>query len=148
MNLNMENFFTTHGLIHQTSCPHTPQQNGVAERKNRTLPEMSQTLLFEAYVPSFLWLEAIVAATYLTNRLPTKILKFKTPLETLHNHTTIPSFHSLPPRSLVVWFMFIYPNLLKLNLNPVLLSVFLWDMVLIRRVIVSLIQFKISFIRL
>ena len=94
----MKNFFTTHGLIHQTSCPHTPQQNEIAERKNRTLLEISRALMFEAHVPSYCWPEAVASATYLTNRLPTKSLKFKTPLEILHNHTTILSFHSLPPR--------------------------------------------------
>ena len=54
--------------------------------------------MFEAHVPSHFWPEAIAFATYLTNRLPSKTLKFKTPLETLQNHTIIPSLHSLPPR--------------------------------------------------
>ena len=98
MNKQMENFFTTHGLIHQTSCPHTPQQNGIAERKNRTLLEIGRALMFEAHVPPYFWSEAIASATYLTNRLPSKILQFRTPLEVLSTHTTIPSFHSLPPR--------------------------------------------------
>ena len=98
MNKQMENFFTTHGLIHQTSCRHTPQQNGIAERKNHTLLEIGRALMFEAHVPPYFWSEAIASATYLTNRLPSKILQFRTPLEVLSTHTTIPSFHSLPPR--------------------------------------------------
>ena len=54
--------------------------------------------MFEAHVLSYFWPEAISSTTYLTNRLPTKTLKFKTPLEALRAHTTVPSFHSLPPR--------------------------------------------------
>ena len=94
MNQHMEKFFTTHGLIHQT-CPYTPQQNGVAERKNRTLL-IGRALMFEAHIPPYFSPEVIASATYLTNRLPSKTMKFKTLLETLHDHTTIPSFHSLP----------------------------------------------------
>ena len=102
MNQHMETFFTTHGLIHQTSCPHTPQQNGIAERKNRTLLEIGRALMFEAHVPSYFWPEAIASATYLTNRLPSKALQFKSPLEVLHFYNIVPSFHSLPPPNLWV----------------------------------------------
>ena len=94
----MKQFFLEHGLIHQTSCPDTPQQNGVAERKNRTLLEMARALIFDTHVPVHFWPEAIATVTYLTNRLPTKILQFQTPLSTLNTFTPVPSSHSLPPR--------------------------------------------------
>ena len=48
-------FMTQFGMIHQSSCVHTPQQNGVAERKNRHLLEVTRTLLFEMCVPNFFW---------------------------------------------------------------------------------------------
>ena len=51
VNLNMQTFFQANGLIHQTSCSHTPQQNGVAERKNRILLEMTRALIIESHVP-------------------------------------------------------------------------------------------------
>ena len=54
--------------------------------------------MFDTYLPVHFWPEAIATATYLTNRLPTKILKFQTPLATLNNFTHVPSSHSLPPR--------------------------------------------------
>ena len=54
--------------------------------------------MFEGHVPAYFWPKAVATATYLTNRLPTKALHFKTPLKTLQTHTTIPSSHSLPPR--------------------------------------------------
>ena len=54
--------------------------------------------MFEAHVLAHFWPEEVATATYLTNRLPTKALHFKTPLETLQTHTTFPSSYSLPPR--------------------------------------------------
>ena len=93
----MKQFFRDHGLVHQTSYPDTPQQNGVAERKNRTLLEIARALMFETHIPICFWPEAFATATYLTNRLPTKILNFQTPLATLNTFTPIPSSHSLPP---------------------------------------------------
>ena len=65
--LAMKHFFLEHGLIHQTSCSDTPQQNGVAERKNRTLLDMARALMFDTHVPVHFWPEAIATATYLTN---------------------------------------------------------------------------------
>ena len=112
MNQHMANLFTTHGLLHQTSCSHTPQQNCIAERKNRTLLEIGRALMFEADVPTYCWPEAIASAIYLTNRLPSKILKFRTPLEVLRTYTTIPSFHSLPPR---IFGCVVYVHLPKLE---------------------------------
>ena len=64
--------------------------------------------MFEAHVPTQFWLEAVATATYLTNRLLTKYLHFKNPLETLQTHTIIPLSHSLPPR---VFGCVVYVNL-------------------------------------
>src|SRR5688572_17116711 len=85
-------------MIHQTSCPNTPQQNGVAEQKNRTLLEIARALLIESHKPAHFWPEAISTATYLTNRLPSKPLAYKTPLATLGSFVSLPSHHSLPSR--------------------------------------------------
>ena len=98
VNLNMKHFITNHGLIHQTTCPDTPQQNGVVERKNQNLLEITRSLMFESRVPASYWPKALATATYLTNHLPTKALHFQTPLDTLKTHVPIPSSHSLPPR--------------------------------------------------
>lgn len=67
----------------QISCPHTPEQNGVAERKHRHLVETGLTLMFNASVPLYVWIEAFMAAIHLINRLPTLVL-MKSPLEKLH----------------------------------------------------------------
>ena len=55
VNKSMQEFFRENGLIHQTSCPNTPQQNGVVERKNRKLLEMTRAMIFDAQVPTRFW---------------------------------------------------------------------------------------------
>ena len=59
INQNFTNFTNLKGIIHQTSCVYTSQQNGVSERKNRHILEMTRTLLFQNNVPKFFWSEAI-----------------------------------------------------------------------------------------
>jgi hypothetical protein len=71
------------GILHQTSYPNRPPQNGVAERKNHHILEVTHSLMFTMNVPKFLRSEAILTATYLINRTPTKILATKTPCEIL-----------------------------------------------------------------
>jgi hypothetical protein len=98
VNKNLGNFFLNKGILHETSCVGTPQQNGVAERKNRHLLEVTRSLLLESKVPSYFWDNAIIYATYLINRMPTKVNNFKTPLQVLSSHINIPSILNLSPR--------------------------------------------------
>ncbi|KAM0070582.1 putative RNA-directed DNA polymerase [Helianthus debilis subsp. tardiflorus] len=94
----MKQFFKIKGLVHQTTCSHTPEQNGVFERKNRILLEMTRALLIESHVPTSFWPEAVATSVYLLNRLPTKALKFKTPLDCLSKFANIPHPLTLEPR--------------------------------------------------
>ena len=64
----MDNFCSDHGLDHQLSSPYTPPQNGVVERKNRTLVEMARTMLDEHRTRRF-WAEAVNTACYVANRI-------------------------------------------------------------------------------
>ena len=73
------NFCKQHGIIRQFIVPHTPQQNGVVERKNRTLVECARSMLEGKGLSNGFWAEAINTAVYLKNRSPTKCLGFKTP---------------------------------------------------------------------
>ncbi|KAG8472606.1 hypothetical protein CXB51_034394 [Gossypium anomalum] len=69
------------GIKHQLTNVYTPQQNGVSERKNKSLLDMASCMLFEKNLPKNLWAEAANTAVYVQNRLPTKALEQKTPFE-------------------------------------------------------------------
>ena len=62
-------FCEKHGIIHEFSSPRTPQQNGVVERKNRSLQEMPRTLLHENNPAKHFWAEAVKTACYVQNRI-------------------------------------------------------------------------------
>jgi hypothetical protein len=98
VNRTLRDFFKTRGIIHETTCVGTPQQNGVAERKNRHILETARSLLFENHVPKIFWDTAVLAAVYVINRLPTQANNFQTPLKTLAKHFPIPSVLSLTPK--------------------------------------------------
>ena len=90
-------FMHSVGVIHQTTCPYSPQQNGVAERKNRHLLEITRSLLIDGHVPSHLWGEALNSAVYLINRTPSSVLNFRRPLDALSDHCVIPPIILLAP---------------------------------------------------
>ncbi|CAL9016053.1 unnamed protein product, partial [Prunus brigantina] len=98
VNHDFQTYFQQHGIIHETTCPQTSQQNGVAERKNRHLLETAQALLIGAHVPRHHWDDAIVTAVHLINRMPSGVLTFKTPLQVLAQHKPLPSVLVLTPR--------------------------------------------------
>ncbi|GKV44212.1 hypothetical protein SLEP1_g51411 [Rubroshorea leprosula] len=82
-NLDFVTYFQTHGIHLRSSCPSTPQQNGRAERMNRTIMNMVRSLLFQANLPSQFWVEALHVAVHLINILPSSRLHFSTPHELL-----------------------------------------------------------------
>ncbi|CAJ2639360.1 unnamed protein product [Trifolium pratense] len=69
------------GIRRQLTVPRSPQQNGVAERKNRTILEMARSMLKSKRLPKELWAEAVACAVYLSNRSPTRSMLGKTPQE-------------------------------------------------------------------
>ena len=71
------------GIVHQSSCVETSQQNGIAERKNRHLLEVARSLVFSTHVPKHLWGEIVLTAAYLINRMSSGVLNFQTPCEVL-----------------------------------------------------------------
>ena len=74
-------FLSKHGIQRQLTVPHTPQQNGVSERANRTLVEMARCMLNYSGLRESFWAEAVGTAAYLRNRAPTKSLTDVTPYE-------------------------------------------------------------------
>jgi hypothetical protein len=72
-------FLTSHGILHRIACPHTPQQNGLAERKHRHIVETGLALLAQSKLPSTYWVDAFNTAVYLINRMPTSVLHNRSP---------------------------------------------------------------------
>ena len=86
-------FFASNGILHQTSCIQTPQQNEVVERKHKHLLEVSRALLFQSKLPLKFWGDCVLTATHIINRLPTVLLQNKSPFEVLYGK--MPSFDHL-----------------------------------------------------
>ncbi|GKA77441.1 retrovirus-related pol polyprotein from transposon TNT 1-94, partial [Tanacetum coccineum] len=72
-------------ISHETSVARSPQQNGVVERRNRTLIEATRTMLIYAKAPLLLWAEAVATACYTQNRSIVRLRHEKTPYELLHD---------------------------------------------------------------
>ncbi|GJX56947.1 retrovirus-related pol polyprotein from transposon TNT 1-94 [Tanacetum coccineum] len=69
------------GITHNFSAPRTPQSNGVVERKNRTLQEISRIMLNEQSIPQKFWCNAVDTSTYILNRILIRPILGKTPYE-------------------------------------------------------------------
>ncbi|KAL8087732.1 hypothetical protein AgCh_037766 [Apium graveolens] len=76
-----KSFCRAHGINHQLTTTYTPQQNGVAERKNRTILDMARSMVKAKHLPRTFWAEPVQCAVYLLNRCPTKSVRNKTPNE-------------------------------------------------------------------
>nr|GFA94114.1 retrovirus-related Pol polyprotein from transposon TNT 1-94 [Tanacetum cinerariifolium] len=68
LNQTLHAYFAAEGILHQKSVAQTPEQNGIVERRNRTLVEAARTMLSAAKVPLFFWAEAIATACFTQNR--------------------------------------------------------------------------------
>jgi hypothetical protein len=104
-------------IIHQTSCVHTPQQNGVAEHKNRHLLDVMRCLLIHIHVPKHFWSDAVLTANYHINRMSSSVLDGASPHSLLYSssppfalplkvfgcvcyvHNLGPGYDKLDPRS-------------------------------------------------
>ncbi|RVW49839.1 putative mitochondrial protein [Vitis vinifera] len=126
-------FMSQHGIIHQSSCVHTPQQNGVAERKNRHLVETARTLLLHSHVPFRFLGNAVLTACYLINRMPSSV-----------SHDQIPHSLLFPDQPLyffllvflVVLALFIFSLLDMTNFLPEPQNASSWDIPDFKKVIV------------
>ncbi|KAG8478760.1 hypothetical protein CXB51_028634 [Gossypium anomalum] len=81
--LAFSSVFASQGILHRVSCPHTSEQNGVAERKHRHIVETGLTLLAQANLPMKLWGYAFCSAVHLINQLPTPVLNRQSPYQSL-----------------------------------------------------------------
>ncbi|GKC31913.1 putative ribonuclease H-like domain-containing protein [Tanacetum coccineum] len=91
-NREMNQFCEMKGILRQFSVARTPQQNGVAERRNRTLIEAARTMLADSKLPTTFWAEAVNTACYVQNRVLVVKPHNKTPYELFHGRTPTLSF--------------------------------------------------------
>ncbi|GBP42186.1 Retrovirus-related Pol polyprotein from transposon TNT 1-94 [Eumeta japonica] len=80
-NRSFDDYLKKNGILHQKSNPYTPEQNGLAERFNRTIVEKAKCLLLDAKLGKEFWAEASNTAVYLHNRTVLPVLNDKTPYE-------------------------------------------------------------------
>lgn len=89
---NLNKFFSSLGIQHRLSCPHTHEQNGFVERRNRHVVVTGLALLAQAQVPQRFWLYAFDTAVYLINRMPSRNSSKKSSFEFLYQRTPDYSF--------------------------------------------------------
>ena len=82
---SLQKYLKEHGIIHRTSAPYTPEQNGTAERMNRTIMESARAMLFQTNINIRFWPHACATSVHIKNRLPHSSLNGITPYEKFHN---------------------------------------------------------------
>ncbi|GJU65156.1 retrovirus-related pol polyprotein from transposon TNT 1-94 [Tanacetum coccineum] len=88
----VRDYYESIGITHEKTVLRTPQQNGVVERRNRTLVEAARTMLIFSKAPLFLWAEAVATACYTQNRSLIHTIHNKTPYELVHDKKSDLSF--------------------------------------------------------
>jgi histone deacetylase 1/2 len=85
----LHTYFSQTGITHRISCPHTHQQNGAIERKQRHLVETALALLAQSSAPLRFWDDAVLTACYLINRMPSRVIQNTTPVTKLFKKPSI-----------------------------------------------------------
>ena len=136
-------FFKEKGIHHQTTCVDTPQQNGIAKCKNKHLLEVSHAIMFSTNVPKYLWGEgeAVLTASYLINRMPTRFLNYITHLECFQKYFPKSCIQSNLPLKIFGCTIYVHiPSKDRSNLIQGLKNIFLLVMRLIKKDTSVLIQ--------
>nr|GEY38739.1 hypothetical protein [Tanacetum cinerariifolium] len=113
VNQTLRDYYEEVGISHETSVARSPQQNGVVERRNRTLIKADRTMLIYAQAPLFLSAKAVATACFTQNRSIIRLRHGKTPYELLHSKLSDLSFFH-------VFGALCYPTNDNENLGPAL----------------------------
>jgi hypothetical protein len=81
---SIPSFYASKGIVHQTSCTYTPQQNGRVERKHQCILAIARALLIQSHLPPKYWGYAVLHSVYLMNRLPSVAIGGDLPYHKLH----------------------------------------------------------------
>ena len=76
---SVQSYCASLGIIHQTTCFHMSQQNGVTERKHRHILDVTRTIMLQMHVPKYLWSDVVFTTSYLINRIPSTPLGGEVP---------------------------------------------------------------------
>ncbi|KAH9781301.1 hypothetical protein KPL71_008412 [Citrus sinensis] len=87
-NQKFDSYCADHGIARHRTIRLTPQQNGLAERMNKTLMDRVRSMMIQSQLPKRLWAETLLTASYLVNLSPSAALDFKTPFEKWHGKPT------------------------------------------------------------
>ncbi|GKA23814.1 zinc finger, CCHC-type containing protein [Tanacetum coccineum] len=101
------------GIARQLTAPYSPQQNGVVERRNRTVLSTTRSMMKAMKLPLTFWAEAVRHAIYILNRVPTRALENKTPYEALYNRK--PNLENLRIFGCTAYAKITIPHLKKLD---------------------------------
>ncbi|KAK9061505.1 hypothetical protein SSX86_018687 [Deinandra increscens subsp. villosa] len=99
---NLSTYFTSLGIVHRRSCPHTSEQNGIVERRHRHVVETGLALLAQSHVPQRFWHYAFDTAVYLINRMPSTSSSLTSPYEPAPASPEEPTAPSDPAPTTVV----------------------------------------------
>lgn len=88
----LNDFLKQEGIKHELTVEYTPQQNGVAERKNRTLVEMARCMMLQSGISGGFWAEAILTANHIRNRCPSRSLNGEIPYTIWTKRTPVVSY--------------------------------------------------------
>jgi hypothetical protein len=97
-------YLKENGIEILQSAPHTPQQNGCAERYMQTFMDKAESMRFDTYLPKSWWEFIIEHATHVYNRTPTRCLNWSTPFQMLYN-----DIKGRPPKDIWLWSLCAHP---------------------------------------